>query len=345
MTFFVIGIDHKTASLKTREAAYRSRKEIGLYWQSLNPGRTALLTTCNRMEVWGVASDLGEAAALCGIFKCRFREHFKDAYIKHEREDVVRHGLRLACGLESQLRGERQIMQQLDAWIATADFADPLKELWRAIIGSARKIREEAGLNEEEINIAGLLFDDLKQKIAVGKDTEIIVIGTGKIAQLIARGRPKDGRLIFVARKKRSKAKRLARISGGTALLPEEIERHLIAADALVCATSSPHYVITPAYFKEIARFRTKPLYIYDLAVPRDVAPGVGKVSFAIIKDLDELTLGSSTNKDLLRRLNLAEELVDRTVIASKVPEGYEAKQSQAFEIASSSYVNVSSSQ
>ncbi len=318
MTFFVIGIDHKTTPLKIREAAYRSREEIGLYWQRLDPGRTALLTTCNRIEIWGAAADLREAAALCRIFRRRFSEYFKGAYIKYGREDVLRHGLRLACGLESQLRGEYQIMQQLEAWHYKADLPSPLKEVWRSIIGSAGKIREEAGLNNKGMDIAGLLFDDLEKKAAINKDTEIVVIGTGKIAQLIARKRPKDAKLVFVARKNWSMAKKLARLSEGEALLPDDIGKRLITATALVCATSSPHYVITNAHFNDAAKERNTPLYIYDLAIPRDVEPGVKKVSFAIIKDLDELILGSSTNKSNTERLNLAEELIERDTLIYK---------------------------
>ncbi|MEE8360446.1 MAG: hypothetical protein V3S04_05905 [Candidatus Omnitrophota bacterium] len=318
MTFFVIGVDHRTTPLKTREAAYRSRQEIGLYWQRLNPGRTTLLTTCNRVEVWGMAGDLREAAALCKTFRYRFNDYFKDAYIWYGREDVLRHGLRLACGLESQLRGEYQIMQQLEAWFCKEDLPSSLKEAWRSIIGSAGKIREETGLVEEGINIAGLLFDDLEKKAAINKYTEIVVIGTGKIAQLIARRAAKDVKLVFVARKNRSRAKKLARLSGGEVLLPDDIGKRLITAKALVCATASPHYVITRSHFMEGAKRRSEPLYIYDLAIPRDVAPGVGKVSFAIIKDLDELILSSSTNKNNIERLNLAEEHVEKAALIYK---------------------------
>ena len=130
MTFFIIGVDCRTTPLKIREAAYRSREEIGLYWQRLHPDGAALLTTCNRMEIWGITEAPGEAWTLCNTFRHRFNDYFKDAYIKEGREDVLRHGLRLACGLESRLRGEYQIMQQLEAWLYRADLPVPIKKIF-----------------------------------------------------------------------------------------------------------------------------------------------------------------------------------------------------------------------
>jgi glutamyl-tRNA reductase len=311
MIFFSIGIDYRRAPLEQREAAYRSRGEIIDYWRRVGFGRAAVLTTCNRIEVYRTAKSLDEAVALQEAFRYRFKDYFKDAYVRYGDQEVLKHGLRLACGLESQLKGEYQIIQQLERWSSQKGFPKPLKSLWSRIIKDAKKIRGEAGLNDETVNIAGLLFSDLKEHITFSEETKIVVIGTGKVAELIAQKRPELGCFIFVARKRRSKARRLARLAGGEALLPEEISERLITADAIVCATSSPHYVLSLRNFNKALKRRNRPLYIYDLAIPR-------RIPFINVKDLDDLILKHSRDKNFTELLSRAEELIEKKVFKYK---------------------------
>ena len=315
MNLFLIGIDHKTLPRDMREEANRLREKITGYWKSAGFNNTAVLSTCNRVEIYGAAGDHKEVATQVESFRRSFRRQFASAYIYYREDEIFEHGLRLACGLESQFRGEYQILDQIEAWTASEVFPAFLKGIWENIIIAAKEIRTEAGLNRDAVDIASLLFNKLKGDIGFKRQAKIIVIGTGKIAALLAEKRPPWVSLFFVARKKRSKAQRLVSLAGGKALLPEELPEHLASADAVISATSSPHYAVTPRHFNKAFFNRKDDLYIYDVATPRDVAPGVSEIPFVKLKDLDSMALYfSKENHYIDARIKLAGELIEEVL-------------------------------
>jgi len=318
MIFYLIGIDYKGLELETRESIYRLRDKISSYWRHTEPDRADVLSTCNRVEIYGVASNIDEAISHVGSFKKEFKNLFKSAYVKYGRYEVLKHGLRLACGLESQLQGEYQILQQLRAWHSRKDFSFLLKEAWNHIILKAEEIRREAGLGEDGVNISELIFRDLKQRLVRKDKMEVLVIGTGKIAALIARKGPGSTKLFFVARKKRSKAKQLADLTGGETLLPEELSKKLVTVDAIISATSSPHYVLFCRHFNRALRLRKRPLYVYDLAMPRDVAPDVQDIPFVTLQYIDGLIRDAGQEDYLRRGIALASKLVEEVTYEYK---------------------------
>jgi len=319
MNFYLIGIDYKSVSREAMEAAHRLRGRIAEFWQHVDPGKTAVLTTCNRIEIYGAASSKIKAASLDVSFRRIFESCFKNAYIKSGHGEVFRHGLRLACGLESQLKGEAEIMQQLEAWVGHDDFPASIKAMWEAIIKAGREIRSKSGLDEEALDIAELAFGDIKKNTAPGKAVKIMVIGTGKVAALIAEKKPEWTRLAFVARKKRSKAEKLAYLSGGSILLREEMRKHLSATDAVISATSSPHHALTARDFEHSFKTRRRTLYIYDMAMPRDVAPDVHAIPFVRIKDSGDLTSDfHRKNSRLTGAIELAQSLIEETALKNR---------------------------
>jgi len=323
MIFYLIGIDHKSASPEALEAALRLGGKIAEFWKRVNPGKAAVLTTCNRVEIYGVASNAPEAAALVESFTCVFSGSFKGAYIEYGHDKVFEHGLNLACGLKSRLKGELQISRQLEAWVDREDFPVSLKNIWGRIITIEKEIRARSGLDRGTIDIAELIFDDIKRNINTKKGAKILVIGTGKVASLIAEKSPGGMRLSFVARKKRSRAERLAHFSGGTALRREEMKSALITACAVISATSSPHYVLAANDFADAIRQRRKrPLYIYDVALPRDVAPDVSEISFVKIKNPDTLISNFYQKNTVFAApaLLLAEKLIKETALRTRTP-------------------------
>lgn len=319
MIFYLIGIDYKTVSIENIELAHRLHRKIMEYWHSISPGNAVVLATCNRVEVYGTASNIQEALRQEISFRNIFRNCFKDAYVVYDYANVFEHGLRLASGLESQLLGEPQIMQQLERWLNRDNFPILLKNMWVRIIKIAREIRADSGLDKNTVDIAKLILDDIKRNIVSKENIEIMVIGTGKIAALIAEKQLQSVHLTFAARKELSKAKKLADFSGGEALLREEIPSRLVTVDAVISATSSPHHVLNMCDFNAAMKIRRRPLYIYDVAVPRDVASDIYTIPFVRIKTLGDLTSKYyQKNINLLRRLDLAEKLVEDSVFRYK---------------------------
>jgi len=288
MILYLIGVDYKSAPLSVRESIYNIRDEIIGFWKSRRED-TALLFTCNRIELYGVSSDIFQAARTIDLFRRRFPWIFEKSYVKQGTEEVIEHALRLACGLESQIRGEGEVLEQLNSWISQDSFPWILKKIWKEVLERAEDIRFTSGLRQVNANIAGIIFKDLVKRLSISGSKEVVVIGTGKIAQVLTENRPEGFNLHFASRKKHKRAKQLAGRSGGRAILLDDLPSLLLVTDAAISATSSPHYVLRKEYLSDILKKRKNPLYLYDLAVPRDIEPRAGLIENLFLQDLDDL--------------------------------------------------------
>ncbi len=314
MIFFCLGIDHKSSPLRDREEAFRSRRRIEKACLDVGVSARALFT-CNRTEIYGEAADDAAALVITRRICAAFPDVFEKAYIKAGDREVFRHALRLAAGLESQLIGEREILAQLDAWNSTNESPD-MYGFWAGILGIARGIREHSGLEGVVSNIAELIRDDLRKRISPHGPRSIAVVGTGKIAELFAENSRSDEEIFFVARKRHKKARRLARRSGAQAVLVSDLPEILSVVDAVVSATSSPHRVLSEKDLAHVTGKRKSDLYIYDLAVPGDVAPGAGDLEGVVLNRLDGLkTVFDEHNASAGRCIAKAEMLVEKAIL------------------------------
>ncbi|PIQ90890.1 MAG: hypothetical protein COV71_02130 [Candidatus Omnitrophica bacterium CG11_big_fil_rev_8_21_14_0_20_41_12] len=221
----------------------------------------------------------------------------------------------MACGLESQLKGEYQIMEQLEAWLNPDKFSESLLGFWSRIIRSAAEIRFKSGLNFNENNIAKLLFQDLRALGVSLEKLELAVVGTGKVAGLLAGYRPRNAQLYFVAHKNRLKAEALASRVSAKVLSFDQFRQIIPSLDVIVSAAGSPHIILKPADIPDSVLQRDKPLYIYDLGFPINVAKELGQKKNIISKNLDDLAQAAkNTNRCLQRNFNLAEYLIEEVV-------------------------------
>ena len=289
MNFYLIGIDHRRAPIDIRESLFWKRKAIADFWSDRSGRRVAILSTCNRLEIYGIAENAFEADLKITSFKNVFNEFCGRSYYLYGEKNVLRHLVCLAAGLESQIKGESQIYSQLTAWIDEKDFPEGLIHLVREALFAGHAIRVREKLNTPENNIAALVYDHLSAEIYPSGLLNIVVAGTGKIAELFARYKPQGVRLYFAAHKNILRAGELAVIAEGEALSLEKLPVFLRDADIFISATSSPHRVFSKNYFSKIAGSRKSELYVYDLAVPRDVAPEAGEIEGIILKNIDEV--------------------------------------------------------
>lgn len=315
MYFYLIGIDYKRAPLSAREDVYRKRKEIDGYLAAGRRNDSEILHTCNRAELYGVAKNLLSARASIDIFRRQFSEFSQYGYSIVGQKNVFRHLLRLATGLESQIKGEPQILQQLQAWRLRHSFLEPFSGLVYEALSSAGDIRIKSGLNQAENNIATLVSKDLAGRFESRDRPEAVIAGTGKIAELFAVSRHPRLYLYFAAHKNYGKAQELARRSEGEALMLKYLPEALLRIDALISATSSPHFLFDENYFRNVLVRRDKPLYVYDLAMPRDVSPDAAGLKGIILNNLDSLTgVFNEHNQSLRINVSLAEDMVEDAV-------------------------------
>lgn len=309
MYFYLIGTDYKTAPYSIRVGLYNLRSNIAAFWKDKHG---VLFSTCNRLEIYAFAENPDTAFSNIAKFSQCFPDFFRYTYIKYGGEEVFKHALRLASGLESQLQGELQIFHQLYNWHIQDQLPYFLGNLWKEALALARVIRIQSCLDKDKINIAEVVYFDLINRLKLSKEIDIVIVGTGKIAQLLARFHKPGQRLNFVAHKNYQKAKELAMISRGRVFLIKDLAQVLPEADVLISATTSPHYVLKSKDFINLSRG----IYIYDLALPADVEPAVKELPGVYLLNLEDLTeviqLFNQRNQEKIRLANqLAEEAIE----------------------------------
>lgn len=300
VNFYLIAIDYQGISLIKREEIYARRDEISAYWRQFF-SETAVLSTCNRFELYGIAGG-----------SVKYLQVEAGWNIIQGEVNVFAHALRVAVGLKSPLRGELQILEQINSWRSKIPVG--LSGFWSRVYSDALDIRGESGLMGGD-NIATLVFEDMKRNLPLGNGLKVAVIGTGKIAALLAKYRPCAAQLIFAAHKNKLAAKDLAESSSGKAVCLKDLSDLLVEADFLVSATASPHFILREEELEKIISRRRSPLYIYDLAIPRDIEPSIGGRAGVILKNLDDLFLIFEDYNDRIKvNLRLAEYLVEEKV-------------------------------
>jgi len=312
--FYLIGINYKSAPIGAREDVYRKRKTLNQFLSGGNLNGAEAFYTCNRAEVYGVSKDLFEARVLIDALRKEFKEFADYGYIKLGEKDVFRHLLRVAAGLESQIKAEAQILGQLEVWLSKRGFPFPAYGLAHEAISSAKTIRIKSGLDRFNNNIAAVVLKDIFRRAESQGRLKVIIVGTGKIAELFTQGAHPRLCLYFAAHKNYAKAQELAGRSGGEALELKDLQQRLPAMDALISATNSPHFLFDADFFRKVAPARKPPLYLYDLAVPRDINPAVGNLKGVILNNLDTLAgVFDEYNKNSSAGIFLAEKMIEET--------------------------------
>jgi len=314
MNFYLIGINYKTTSLISREQASQKRSVIENFCKSFFGGDVAALATCNRFEIYGTTHNPLEARIIYDGLRNEFPEIFERAYLKENTPQVVLHAMRLACGLESQIIGEAQIVKQLKVWIQRDCFPVSIKEMWEAVLDWALEIRPLSAIDIACKDIADFVLEDLEHS-ASSQGGKILVIGTGKVAELISQKDLAGFEIYFAARKRHSRARKLAKNVGGQVVLFEDLPNVFGNADSVISATSSPHGILDKKDIAMLIRGSHRTHTIYDLAMPRDIDPEVGRMENVILINLDDfLPRIENYNDSMKPYVKRAEEFIKEAV-------------------------------
>ncbi|NNL03786.1 MAG: glutamyl-tRNA reductase [Xanthomonadales bacterium] len=301
MPLFTIGISHHTAPIEIREKVAISRTEFTERVKQLCelPGIEELLIlgTCNRTEIYCLSSEGGRETVIewihrsNGIPAGELDEHI---YI-HQGEDAARHLVRVASGLDSLVLGETQILGQLkDAWQQAHDagsLGKVLDRLFQHTFAAAKTIRTASGIGEHPVSVAYTavvlarqIFGDLKSKT-------VVLVGAGEMVQLCGRYLVDHGiNRLLILNRSRDKAEEIAGELGATAMTLDRLEEALPKADILISSTASPEPVIRATDVKAALRKRRyRPMFMVDIAVPRDIEPAVSKVKDVYLYTIDDL--------------------------------------------------------
>jgi glutamyl-tRNA reductase len=298
-----LGVSHKTAPLAVRERLALTPGKVEGFLHDVRGvagvQEAVAISTCNRTEIYLVAGDPVEAeTAVLGMLarKAGIRPTELAGSIYALRNcDAARHLYRVTAGLESMIVGEAEVQGQVkrayeDA--LAAQTTGPLtNHLFRAALATGKRVRSETKIGERRLSVSSVAAALASEQLHGLERREVLILGAGETSELAARALAGHGvEAIFVANRRHERAISLAKRYGGQAMSFDELPAELVRADALVCATSSPHALLGDEEVAAVMDQRAgRPLLIIDLAVPRDVAPEVRDVPGVALYDVDDL--------------------------------------------------------
>ena len=301
MALIALGLNHLTAPLALRERVAFSPDQTApalLDLAGLDGVReAAILSTCNRTEIY-CSVDLG-AEGLPMDWLHRHRQlggnKLDEFSYRHLGADAVRHLYRVATGLESQVLGEPQILGQVKEAYQQARSAQtlgaPLERLFQNTFAVAKRIRTDTRIGAHSVSVAYTAVRLAERVFTHLSDACVLLIGAGETIELAARhlAEAKTRRLI-VANRTLEHAQRLASEMGGYAIALEDLPLHLAEADIVISSTASREPILSKSMVADaLEARRRRPMFLVDIAVPRDIAPDVAELDDAYLYTIDDL--------------------------------------------------------
>ena len=308
-TLFLIGASHHTAPLELRE-------QLALAGGKLDALRDALrslaglreftvLNTCNRVEIYGLASHPDTVAALqaalCSLNRIDAGA-FARARVELHGRPAIEHLLEVAAGLDSQMVGETEILGQLKDAYAIAQSGGTtgavLNRVFQKTFQAAKHVRTATAIGQGQISVASVSVDLALKIFGDLAQCRVLVLGAGEIGEKTARAfRSRDAGSITVASRSAEHAAALADALGARAFPFERMPELLGDFDVAVCSTSAPEPIITAAVAAAAMRRRAaRPLFLIDLAMPRNVASAAADLANVFLYNLDDLALIAREN-------------------------------------------------
>ncbi len=319
MALVLLGINHNTANIDFREQVAFPPEKVGdaIRRASALDGveELVIVSTCNRTELY-VQIDLGEASAVdpdIYIEEALLREQeqrliawlsefhgLKEEEVRRStyfrwRDDVIRHLMRVSCGLDSMVLGEPQILGQIkSAYAVSKDMGVIGGNLGRAFqeaFSIAKQVRTDTAIGENPVSVAYAAVTLAEQIFSDLPSLNALLIGAGRTIELVARHLTDKGvRNIVVANRTLQNAVELGAKFGAEGVLLSDIPEQLVKADIVVSSTNSQLPLLGKgAVESAIKRRRHKPMLLVDLAVPRDIEPQVGEIADAYLYSIDDI--------------------------------------------------------
>jgi len=324
MGILAFGINHTTASVDLRgRVAFAPEIVIDSLQEALNHfkgGEMALLSTCNRTEIY-FQGDVTDEQVLNWLADHKGLEvdQLRDCYYCYRDQQAVRHIMCVASGLDSLVLGEPQIFGQIKSAYAVGREAGTvsthLNQVFQSAFAAAKRVRSETAIGQNPVSVAYASVSLAEQIFSDLKQANALLIGAGETIELVARHlRDKKVGSITVANRTLSRAQELAADFAADAILLSDIHDHLPRADIVISSTASQLPVLGKCAVESALKKRKhKPIFMVDIAVPRDIEPEVEMLDDVYLYTVDDL---QEVIQDNLRArqdaANLAQEIVDQ---------------------------------
>jgi len=311
----LVGVSHRTAPVELRERLDFQARGLDAALTALNErgaGREAVIvSTCNRAELYTVCENVAEGRSAIADFLCEYHGVERASVLPHLYDvadmEAARHLFRVAAGLDSLVMGEPQILGQVkDAHTAatSARTAGPLlNRLFHSSFAVGKRVRTETGLGSGAVSVSYAAVSLSKKIFGDLRGRSVLVIGAGEMGKLTALHMKSQGvHQVTIVSRTIAHAARTAEAIGGASAAPwDELDTLLGTADIVITATGAPSVILTKAYLESVMRpRRNRPLFIIDIAMPRDVEPAAGDIEQVFLYNIDDLQ--ATVRENLARR-------------------------------------------
>ena len=312
MPLHILGLNHTTAPVEIREQVAYSGDDVDRALKALlrlqGVDEAVILSTCNRTEFYLETDETGVTALETWLKRDQsLGQEFEATLFSLNGEEAIRHLFRVACGLDSMVLGEPQILGQLKDAFRLAEQSDTvgtyLKRLFHHTFSVAKKVRTDTEIGSSPVSVAYAAVNLANQFFSGFSKHTALLIGAGTTIELVARHLYGKGiGRMFVANRDFGRAQNVASQFDGFALPLSEIEGTLPEADILISSTASTEPVVTTGQIRSAIRARKRrPIFAVDIAVPRDLEATIAElddVFLFTIDDLEKVIMDGQSNRE-----------------------------------------------
>ena len=303
----MVGIDHNKASIEYRERFSFTKAGAAEAMRILKDrypiDGCVILSTCNRTELWiSAESNLSPYKMLCAL-KDADPANYRDMFIERDGESAAKHLLELACGLDSKIFGEDQIISQVREAIILArkcrctDMV--LEKVFQTAIAAAKKVKSQVQLTSADGSTALQVSALLKERLGEIRGVSCFIIGNGRMGQLVCNTLLAQGAVVKMTLRKAMHGTHSTEslIPEGCVMIPyEDRIDHLASSKVVISATRSPHYTLRKSEVED--HLNPVPSIWIDLAVPRDIEPEISSLDGIDLFDIDHLAKEESLSRN-----------------------------------------------
>ncbi|MEL7293783.1 MAG: glutamyl-tRNA reductase [Pseudomonadota bacterium] len=301
MSLLAIGINHNTATVELREKVAFGPEKLPQALEQLNQNPTVngsvIISTCNRTEIYCDVKSGGKSKIVEWLsqFHQVTPDELKPSLYVHEEQAAIRHLMRVACGLDSLVLGEPQILGQVKQAYADSrqckSVDSAIEKLFQKVFSVAKRVRTETDIGGNAVSVAYAACTLAKHIFESLQDSTVLLVGAGETIELVAKHLAGNGcTKMIVANRTKERALPLAEQFGAHIIGLPEIPDHLAKADIVISSTASPLPIIGKGMVETALKERRfQPMLLVDIAVPRDIESQVGDLNDAYLYTVDDL--------------------------------------------------------
>lgn len=329
MKLLLTGVSHKTAPVHLREKlaiAEGTLPQALQDLQRLGASEAVVLSTCNRVEFVLSSPDHLEPGSIIDDFLSQWKGSvapFDGHIYRLESREAIQHLFRVAASLDSMVVGEPQILGQLKAAYAVAKSEGTVGGLLETVLtrafNVAKRVRSETGIGQMAVSVSYAAVELARRIFGSLKGQTVLIIGSGKMGELAAKHLHRSGASkILVTNRTQARAEEMAQLFNGKAIEYTRFPAMLHEVDIVIASSGAPHYILTREDMQRVIALRkNRPMFLIDIAVPRNIDPGVNEIEGVFLYDVDDLEGVVNANlKERSKQAEQAESIVSHEVEA-----------------------------